>query len=41
MANDSDIITIDNLDALLPPWDPAGPSHIYALVDMGRFVAFD
>ncbi|ROT39747.1 Ppx/GppA phosphatase [Sodiomyces alkalinus F11] len=35
MANRSDIITIDNLDARLPPWDPVGPSHLFALVDMG------
>ncbi|KAL2756790.1 hypothetical protein ACRALDRAFT_2102378 [Sodiomyces alcalophilus JCM 7366] len=35
MANNSDIITIDNLEAQLPPWDPVGPRHIFALVDMG------
>jgi retrograde regulation protein 2 len=31
-----DIITLDNLDEKLPRWNPAGSSHLYALVDMGR-----
>ncbi|WYZ34553.1 hypothetical protein EsH8_I_000829 [Colletotrichum jinshuiense] len=35
MASDSDIITLDNFEQLLPRWDPAGPNHLYALVDMG------
>ncbi|GJC92002.1 PPX/GppA phosphatase [Colletotrichum higginsianum] len=35
MASSSDIITLDNFEQLLPRWDPAGPNHLYALVDMG------
>ncbi|TDZ53092.1 Retrograde regulation protein 2 [Colletotrichum trifolii] len=35
MASSSDIITLDNFEELLPRWDPAGPNHLYALVDMG------
>ncbi|KAK3337231.1 Ppx/GppA phosphatase family-domain-containing protein [Cercophora scortea] len=30
-----DIITLDNFEAKMPGWDPASPSHLYALVDMG------
>ncbi|KAL0939214.1 Ppx/GppA phosphatase [Colletotrichum truncatum] len=35
MASSSDIITLDNFEQRLPRWDPAGPNHLYALVDMG------
>jgi hypothetical protein len=31
-----DIITLDNLEQKMPRWDPSSPSHLYALVDMGR-----
>ncbi|KAF9879133.1 Ppx/GppA phosphatase [Colletotrichum karsti] len=35
MASSTDIITLDNFEQRLPRWDPAGPNHLYALVDMG------
>ncbi|KAF6805782.1 retrograde regulation protein 2 [Colletotrichum sojae] len=35
MVSSSDIITLENFEQLLPRWDPAGPNHLYALVDMG------
>lgn len=34
----SDIVTLDNLSQKLPPWSPDDESHVYAVVDMGRFV---
>lgn len=33
-----DIITLQNFHERLPSWDPAAPNHLYAIVDMGRFV---
>ncbi|KAK3695111.1 Ppx/GppA phosphatase family-domain-containing protein [Podospora appendiculata] len=30
-----DIITLENFEDKMPGWDPASPSHLYALVDMG------
>ncbi|OHE93628.1 Ppx/GppA phosphatase [Colletotrichum orchidophilum] len=35
MVTNSDIITLDNFEKLLPRWDPAGSNHLYAIVDMG------
>ncbi|KAL8350412.1 hypothetical protein RB598_005630 [Gaeumannomyces tritici] len=31
----ADVITLENLALKLAKWDPATPSHLYALVDMG------
>lgn len=31
-----DIITLENLDEKMPRWDPESPTHLHALVDMGR-----
>lgn len=33
----SDIVTLDNLAQKIPPWNPNDESHVYAVVDMGRF----
>lgn len=38
MAAVTDIVTLDNFEAKMPKWAPDLPSHLYALVDMGRFV---
>ena len=38
MASASDIISLDDFETKLPPWDPHGSNHLYAIVDMGRFV---
>lgn len=32
----ADILTLQNLEQKMPRWDPNGPNHLYALVDMGR-----
>jgi retrograde regulation protein 2 len=37
MAASVDIITLDNLQGKIPEWDPAASSHLFALVDMGRY----
>jgi hypothetical protein len=34
----SDVITLGNLAGKLPPWKPDDESHLYAVVDMGRYV---
>lgn len=38
MAAVTDIITLENFASKMPGWDPDLPNHLYALVDMGRFV---
>lgn len=40
MASPIDIITLENFESKMPPWNPNSPNHLYALVDMGRFVFF-
>lgn len=39
MASAPDVITLDNFEAKMPKWQPNLSSHLYALVDMGRFVS--
>lgn len=34
----TDIITLDNFQAKMPRWEPNLSNHLFALVDMGRFV---
>lgn len=33
----SDVITLDNLSQKIPQWSPDDDSHLYAIVDMGRY----
>lgn len=33
------VITLDNLSEQLPPWSSDDENHMYAIVDMGRFVS--
>jgi retrograde regulation protein 2 len=37
MAAHVDLVTLENFGSRMPRWDPAGPNHLYALVDMGRW----
>jgi hypothetical protein len=37
MASSVDIITLDNFQSKMPKWDPTASSHLFALVDMGRY----
>ncbi|KAI0111518.1 Ppx/GppA phosphatase family-domain-containing protein [Daldinia grandis] len=39
MSSIADIITLENFASKMPLWDPNLSNHLYALVDMGRFVA--
>lgn len=34
----ANIITLENLSEKLTPWSPNDKSHLYAIVDMGRYV---
>jgi retrograde regulation protein 2 len=34
----SDTVTLDNLRDKLPTWHPDDESHLYAVIDIGRFV---
>ena len=38
MSSATDIITLDNFKAKMPTWEPNLPNHLFAVVDMGRFV---
>lgn len=38
MSSVTDIITLENFQAKMPKWEPNLPNHLFALVDMGRFV---
>ena len=38
MAALAEAVTLANFAARMPKWTPDLPSHLYALVDMGRFV---
>lgn len=38
MAPAVDIVTLENFEEKMPPWDQAQENHLYALVDMGRCV---
>lgn len=36
----TDLITMDNLSTKLPQWSPDAANHLYAIVDMGRYVVY-
>lgn len=38
MAAITEVVTLANFEAKMPNWTPDLPNHLYALVDMGRFV---
>jgi hypothetical protein len=35
-----EVITLENFREKMPRWTPSPENHLYALVDMGRFVDF-
>lgn len=39
MASSIDVVTLSDFESKMSAWDPRGSEHLYALVDMGRYVS--